>query len=64
VAAHELGAAAYPIKAARAAAPQGDREEAGHVECQGSVHGSREIRDLVLNVQRLRNELCSFVFDC
>src|SRR5512144_3076776 len=34
VAAHELGAAAYAIKAARAAAPEAEREEAGHMECQ------------------------------
>src|ERR1700716_1742769 len=34
VAAHELGAAAYAIKAARAAAPEGEGESAGRLECQ------------------------------
>ncbi|HWH67444.1 MAG TPA: hypothetical protein VNS99_15165, partial [Gaiellales bacterium] len=34
VAAHELGAAAYAIRAARAAAPDGESEAAGRVECR------------------------------
>jgi hypothetical protein len=34
VAAHELGAAAYAIKAARAAAPEGVREAAARLECR------------------------------
>jgi len=34
VAAHELGAAAYAIKAARAAAPEGEDVAAGQLECQ------------------------------
>jgi thymidine phosphorylase len=34
VAAHELGAAAYAIKAARAAAPQGESGAARRLECQ------------------------------
>ena len=34
VAAHELGAAAYAIKAARASAPEGESEAAGRLECQ------------------------------
>jgi hypothetical protein len=34
VAAHELGAAAYAIRAARAAATEDDRVEAGRLECQ------------------------------
>src|SRR5688572_27024051 len=59
VAAHELGAAAYAIRAARAAAAQEEREEAGHLECQWQrAQLPREIRDLVLDDQRLRNELC------
>ena len=65
VAAHELGAAAYAIKAARAAAPEDEREAAGRLECRWQraqlPHG---IRDLVLDDQRLRNELCWFAFDC
>jgi hypothetical protein len=31
---HELGAAAYAIRAARAAAPEDEREEAGRLECR------------------------------
>jgi len=65
VAAHELGAAAYAIRAAQAAAPQDGREEAGRLECQWQrAQLPLEIRDLVLDDQRLRNDLCWFVFDC
>jgi hypothetical protein len=64
VAAHELGAADYAIKAARAAATD-DGAEAGRRECQWQrAQLPSEIRDLVLDDQRLRNELCWFVFDC
>ena len=65
VAAHELGAAAYAIRAARAAAPEDEREEAGRLECQWQrAQLPSEIRDLVLDDQRLRNEKCWSVFDC
>jgi hypothetical protein len=65
VAAHELGAAAYAIRAARAAASKEDRMEAGRLECQWQrAQLPTEIRDLVLDDQRLRNELCWWVFDC
>ena len=65
VAAHELGAAAYAIRAARAAAAEDEREGAGRMECQWQrAQLAREIRDLVLDDQRLRNELCWFAFDC
>ncbi|MBZ0288832.1 MAG: hypothetical protein K8I30_14540 [Anaerolineae bacterium] len=65
VAAHELGAAAYAIRAARAAASKGEQEEAGRMECQWQrAQLPGEIRELVLDDQRLRNELCWFVFDC
>ena len=65
VAAHELGAAAYAIKAARAAAPEDEREAAGRLECQWQrAQLPHEIRELVLDDQRLRNELCWFAFDC
>ncbi len=65
VAAHELGAAAYAIRAARAAAPEGEGQAAGILECRWQrARLPREIRDLVLDDQRLRNELCWFVFDC
>jgi hypothetical protein len=64
VAAHELGAAAYAIKAARAAANEDGRVEAGRFECRWQrAQLPDEIRDLVLDDQRLRNELCWFAFD-
>jgi hypothetical protein len=65
VAAHELGAAAYAIKAARAAALDGQAEEAGRLECEWQrAQLPSEIWDLVLDDQKLRNEICWFVFDC
>ena len=66
VAAHELGAAAYAIKAERAAAaPEDEREAAGRLECQWQrAQLPHEIQDLVLDDERLRNELCWFAFDC
>ena len=65
VAAHELGAAAYAIRAARAAAPKGARDEAGRLECLWQrAQLPEEIRALVLDDQRLRNEFCWFVFSC
>jgi len=65
VAAHELGAAAYAIKAAREAAFDGQPEEAGRLECKWQrAQLPSEIRDLVLDDQKLRNEICWFVFDC
>jgi hypothetical protein len=64
VAAHELGAAAYAIKAARAAAP-GREESAGRRECRWQRHQLPDaIRELVLDDQRLRNDICWSVFDC
>jgi hypothetical protein len=65
VAAHELGAAAYAIKAARAAAPEGEGESAGRLECRWQRDQLPEaIRELVLDDQRLRNDICWSVFDC
>lgn len=65
VAAHELGAAAYAIKAARAAALDGQVQEAGRLECKWQrAQLPSEIRELVLDDQKLRNEICWFVFDC
>jgi hypothetical protein len=65
VAAHELGAAAYAIKAARAAAPQGEAHVAALRECRWQREQLPDaIRDLVLDDQRLRNDLCWSVFDC
>ena len=64
VAAHELGAAAYAIKAVRAAAPPDDRERAGALECRWQrAQLPRPIRELVLDDQRLRNDLCWSVFE-
>src|SRR5512147_724534 len=65
VAAHELGAAAYAIKAARVAAAESERNQAGRLECQWQREQLPDaIRDLVLDDQKLRNEICWFVFDC
>jgi len=65
VAAHELGAAAYAIKAVRAAAPDGEGERAGRLECQWQRDQlPEEIRELVLDDQRQRNDMCWSVFDC
>ncbi len=61
VAAHELGAAAYAIKAVRAAAG----ESASRLECQWQRDQLPDtIRELVLDDQRLRNDICWSVFDC
>ena len=65
VAAHELGAAAYAIKAARAAVPPGQSDIAGRLECRWQRDQLPEaIRALVLDDQRLRNDICWSVFDC
>ncbi len=64
VAAHELGAAAYAIKAVRAAAPKGESENAGRLECQWQREQLPDaIRELVLDDERLRNEICWGVFE-
>lgn len=65
VAAHELGAAAYAIKAARAAAPGGERDRVGTLECRWQREQLPDaIRELVLDDQRSRNEICWSVFGC
>ena len=64
VAAHDLGAAAYAIRAARAAAPAGEEVSAGRAECRWQREQLPEaIRDLVLDDQQARNEICWSVFD-
>jgi len=64
VAAHELGAAAYAIRAARAAAPEGEQDEAGRRECAWQrARLPAAIRELVLDDQRRRNALCWLVFE-
>jgi hypothetical protein len=65
VAAHELGAAAYAIKAVQAATARERAEQAGRLEClwqRDQLPGA--IRELVLDDERLRNPICWFVFDC
>lgn len=64
VAAHELGAAAYAIKAVRAAAPDDQALAAGRRECRWQRDRlPDEIRELVLDDQWLRNDICWSVFD-
>ena len=64
VAAHDLGAAAYAIKAVRAAAPAAEAEDAGRRECRWQREQlPAEIHELVLDDQRLRNDICWSVFD-
>lgn len=63
VAAHELGAAAYAIRAAREAAPSGQGDAAARAERQWQWEQlPDEIRDLVLDDQKLRNAICWNVF--
>lgn len=65
VAAHELGAAAYAIRAVRAAALAQARDAAGRRECAWQrAQLPNAIRELVLDDQRLRNLYCWSVFDC
>jgi len=65
VAAHQLGAAAYAIKAARACAAKENGEAAGRLECQWQRDQlPHAIRELVLDDQRLRNDICWSVFTC
>jgi hypothetical protein len=65
VAAHDLGAAAYAIKAVREAESGSGSLEAGRAECRWQRDRLPEaIRDLFLDDQRRRNELCWSVFDC
>lgn len=65
VAAHDLGAAAYAIKAVRAATPAGEDEAAGQAECRWQRDQLPDaVRDLVLDDQRARNGICWSVFTC
>lgn len=62
VAAHDLGAAAYAIRAVRAAA--GDQAEAARQECRwqrGQLPD--DVRELVLDDQQRRNHLCWSAFE-
>jgi hypothetical protein len=63
VAEHNLGAAAYAIKAARAGSP-GNEDMAGRLECEWQreqLPGA--IRELVIEDQRRRNDICWRVFE-
>jgi hypothetical protein len=64
VAAHDLGAAAYAIRAVQAAAPAGQGEADGRRECRWQRDQLPEaVRALVLDDQRRRNDICWFVFN-
>mgnify|MGYP000996440015 CR=1 FL=1 len=55
----------HAIEAARAAAPLGQGQLAGRLECRWQRDQLPDpIRALVLDDQRLRNDLCWGVFDC
>jgi hypothetical protein len=54
---HELGAAAYAIRAVRVAAPKDKKKEIGLLECKWQrAHLPNKIRKLVIDDQRLRNK--------
>jgi hypothetical protein len=54
---HELGAAAYAIRAVRAAADPGDRDNAGRAECRWQREQiPHRIRDIVLDDEQIRNQ--------
>ena len=64
VAEHDLGAAAYAIKAVRAAAPDGSGIEAGRRECRWQRDQLPDaVRELVLEDQHRRNAICWSVFE-
>ncbi len=65
VAEHDLGAAAYAIKAVRAAAPDGHGGDAwGRAECRWQRDQLPDpVRPLVLDDQRRRNDICWSVFE-
>ena len=62
---HELGAAAYAIRAVRAASPPDKRDEAGRIECQWQREQlSDAIRALVLSDEDNRNRKLWSLFQC
>lgn len=64
VAAHDLGAAAYAIRAAAAHAPKSEAEAARVAERDWQRERiPAEVRTLVLDDQRLRSAICWNVFD-
>lgn len=63
VAAHELGAAAYAIRAVMAASHKNEKELHRQQECQWQRDILPEkIHELVFDDERLRNDICWFVF--
>jgi hypothetical protein len=64
VAEHDLGAAAYAIKAVRAAAVGDGAAVDGRAECAWQrAQLPAKIRELVLDDQQRRNDICWWVFD-
>ena len=64
VAAHELGAAAYALRAVMEATPKPEREAARLVELGWQREQlPEEIREVVLDDMRLRNDICWNVFN-
>lgn len=64
VAAHDLGAAAYAVKAVQAAALAGGEDVARRAEVRWQRDRlPHDVRDLVLDDQRRRNAVCWNVFD-
>ena len=61
---HDLGAAAYAIKAARAAVSGAEAEQVRRRECDWQrAQLPAQVRDLVIDDQRRRNEICWSMFD-
>jgi hypothetical protein len=62
---HELGGSAYAIRAVRAVADPDDRDAAGNIEREWQrAQLPNEIRELVLDDQRLRNKKLWSLYDC
>jgi hypothetical protein len=62
VPAHELGAAAYAIKAAQAAAGRDGAEARRRENAWQRAQLPPQIRELVLDDEQLRNDICWFAF--
>ncbi|GAB96574.1 hypothetical protein BJY21_002409 [Kineosphaera limosa] len=63
VAEHDLGAAAYAIKAVRASVPRAESDAAGRAECRWQrAQLPDQIRALVIDDQARRNDICWLVF--
>jgi hypothetical protein len=61
---HDLGAAAYAIKAAQAAAPPAQRVQARRLErAWQRTQLPPQVRDLVIEDQQRRNEICWSLFE-